>query len=82
MITVEQAHQLITETTRCFDATVSVSLRQLRGRVLAEDVRAGFAMPRFTNAASTGHGNLGGPIFLIRFSNFTSPSIETELTEV
>ena len=62
MITVREAHQIIAESTHALDATLSVPLRQLRGRVLAEDVRAGFAMPRFTNAAMDGFAVRSGEI--------------------
>jgi molybdopterin molybdotransferase len=64
MITVEEAHQIITAATARCGPALSVPLQQLRGRVLAEDVRAGFAMPRFTNAAMDGfavrHGEIAG----------------------
>jgi molybdopterin molybdotransferase len=66
MTSVHEAHEIIAETTRLIDATVSVPLLQLRGRVLAEDVRAGFAMPRFTNAAMDG--------FAVRFGEIAGAS--------
>jgi len=64
MITVHEAHQIIAAATRQSEATISAPLQQLRGRVLAEEVRAGFAMPRFTNGAMDGfavrHNEIAG----------------------
>ncbi len=64
MITVEEARQIIAATVTPCSPAVAVPLRQLRGRVLAEEIRAGFAMPRFTNAAMDGfavrHGEIAG----------------------
>lgn len=64
MITVHEAHQIIAAATRQSEATISAPLQQLRGRVLAEEIRAGFAMPRFTNAAMDGfavrHNEIAG----------------------
>ncbi|WP_164927020.1 molybdopterin molybdotransferase MoeA [Chlorobaculum tepidum] len=66
MTTVHEAHEIIATTTPLIEATVSVPLLQLQGRVLAEDVRAGFAMPRFTNAAMDG--------FAVRFGEIADAS--------
>lgn len=66
MITVQKAHEIIAATTRLIDATESVQLHQLRGRVLAEEVRANFPMPRFTNAAMDG--------FAVRFEEIANAS--------
>lgn len=64
MITVEEARQIIAATVTPCSPAVAVPLRQLRGRVLAEEIRAGFAMPRFTNAAMDGfavrHNEIAG----------------------
>ncbi|NTV66436.1 MAG: molybdopterin molybdotransferase MoeA [Chlorobaculum sp.] len=64
MITVEEARQIIAATVTPCAPAVAAPLRQLRGRVLAEEVRAGFAMPRFTNAAMDGfavrHNEIAG----------------------
>ena len=62
MITVHEAHEIIAVTSQRLEATVPVPLRQLRNRVLAEDVRAGFPMPRFTNAAMDGFAVRSGEI--------------------
>ncbi len=69
MTTVHEAHEIIAATTRLIEATVSVPLLQLRGRVLAKEVRAGFAMPRFTNAAMDG--------FAVRFGEIAEASDES-----
>jgi molybdopterin molybdotransferase len=64
MITVHEAHEIIAATVTPCGPAVAAPLRQLRGRVLAEEIRAGFAMPRFTNAAMDGfavrHGEIAG----------------------
>jgi molybdopterin molybdotransferase len=54
MITVHEAHRIIAASTVCCTPAVSVPLSELQGRVLVEDIRAGFPMPRFTNAAMDG----------------------------
>ncbi|MGC8774322.1 MAG: gephyrin-like molybdotransferase Glp [Chlorobaculum sp.] len=69
MTTVHEAHEIIAATTRLIEATVSVPLLQLRGRVLAKEVRAGFAMPRFTNAAMDG--------FAVQFDEIAEASDES-----
>lgn len=64
MITVHEAHEIIAATVTPCGPAVAAPLRQLRGRVLAEEIRAGFAMPRFTNAAMDGfavrHNEIAG----------------------
>jgi molybdopterin molybdotransferase len=64
MITVEEARQIIAATVTPCGPTASAPLRQLRSRVLAEEIRAGFALPRFTNAAMDGfavrYGEIAG----------------------
>jgi len=72
MITVEEARQIIAAATRRLNAAASAPLRQLRGRVLAEEVRAGFAMPRFTNAAMDG--------FAVRFGEIAGASEDAPVT--
>jgi len=72
MITVQEAHQIIAATVQRLGATVSVPLHQLRGRVLAEEVRAGFPMPRFTNAAMDG--------FAVRFDEIAGTSDSAPVT--
>ncbi len=54
MITVPEAHGIIRASTRISLDTERVPLHELSGRVIAEDVFAGFPMPRFTNAAMDG----------------------------
>jgi molybdopterin molybdotransferase len=54
MINVHDAHKIIAAALPASSGAVPTALRQLPGRVLAEDIRAGFAMPRFTNAAMDG----------------------------
>lgn len=66
MKSVQEAHQIIAATVRRIDETVAVPLHQLRGRVLAEEVRAAFPMPRFTNAAMDG--------FAVRFAEIAETS--------
>jgi len=66
MITVQDAHRLIAASTVRYAPAVSVPLSKLQGRVLAEDVRAGFPMPRFTNAAMDG--------FAVRHEEITGTS--------
>jgi molybdopterin molybdotransferase len=72
MITVHEAHQIIAAATRQSEATISAPLQQLRGRVLAEEVCAGFAMPRFTNAAMDG--------FAVRFGEIAGTSEDAPVT--
>lgn len=54
MITVREAHAIIAGSVSRTAERISVSLQTLPGRILAEDIRAGFPMPRFTNAAMDG----------------------------
>lgn len=54
MITVQQAHEIIRTATVTGLQTESVPLHELTGRVIAEQIRAEFPMPRFTNAAMDG----------------------------
>ncbi|RXK85092.1 molybdopterin molybdenumtransferase MoeA [Chlorobaculum sp. 24CR] len=64
MITVHEAHEIIAATLTPCGPAVAAPLRQLRGRVLAEEILAEFAMPRFTNAAMDGfavrHNEIAG----------------------
>jgi len=53
MITVEEARRIIRDTVTPLPAGC-LELSRLQGRVLAGDVAAPFAMPRFTNAAMDG----------------------------
>jgi molybdopterin molybdotransferase len=54
MITVQEAHGLILDALPGCTPGEAVPLAELSGRVIAEEVRAGFPMPRFTNAAMDG----------------------------
>ncbi|HHE31835.1 MAG TPA: molybdopterin molybdenumtransferase MoeA [Chlorobaculum parvum] len=72
MITVQEAHEIIATTARKLNATISVPLHQLRGRVLAKEVRADFPMPRFTNAAMDG--------FAVRFEEIAGASDDAPMT--
>jgi len=72
MITVHEAHEIIAATTRLIEKTESVPLHQLRGRILAEDIRADFPMPRFTNAAMDG--------FAVRFDEIANASDDAPMT--
>jgi molybdopterin molybdotransferase len=54
MISVPEAHELIRASTCIASGTERVPLHELSGRVIAEDIIAGFPMPRFTNAAMDG----------------------------
>ncbi|ANT65885.1 molybdopterin molybdotransferase MoeA [Prosthecochloris sp. CIB 2401] len=53
MITVQEAQELIAASVRTLPLE-RVALEALEGRVLGEDVTAGFALPRFDNAAMDG----------------------------
>jgi molybdopterin molybdotransferase len=53
MITVQEAHRLISQSIVPL-GTEELPLDQLLGRVLAQDIRAPFSLPRFTNAAMDG----------------------------
>ncbi|MBN1928520.1 MAG: molybdopterin molybdotransferase MoeA [Chlorobiaceae bacterium] len=72
MITVQEAHHIIAATARPIETTESVPLHRLRGRVLAEEVRADFPMPRFTNAAMDG--------FAVRFDEIAGTSESAPVT--
>ncbi|NTU57730.1 MAG: molybdopterin molybdotransferase MoeA [Chlorobiaceae bacterium] len=54
MITVQEAHRIIQESIRPEARTCRLPLDQLTGWIIAEDLHAGFPMPRFTNAAMDG----------------------------
>lgn len=54
MITVQQAHGIIASALPAAQAIETVPLETLAGRVLAQEVPAGFPMPRFTNSAMDG----------------------------
>ena len=54
MITVQEAHCIIRESTLLNTHTANIPLRQLAGRIMAEEIRAEFPMPRFTNSAMDG----------------------------
>ncbi|MCW8797383.1 MAG: molybdopterin molybdotransferase MoeA [Prosthecochloris sp.] len=53
MITVQEAHALISKAVHVLSAE-EISLHVAQGRVIAEDIRADFALPRFDNAAMDG----------------------------
>mgnify|MGYP006270681565 FL=1 len=61
MITVQEAHGIVASALPAAQAVETVMLEAIAGRVLAEEVRAGFPMPRFTNAAMDG--------FAVRFDD-------------
>ena len=67
MITVQQAHEMIRQSIMSGTPTCSVPLEQLPGRVLAEELHAGFPMPRFTNAAMDG--------FAVQFDDISGASV-------
>lgn len=69
MITVREAHDLIAGSVTGTAESTSVALQALTGRILAEDIRAGFPMPRFTNAAMDG--------FAVRYDEIRSATPET-----
>jgi molybdopterin molybdotransferase len=54
VITVQEAHEIIRSETVMQARTEPVKLQDLSGRVIAEEIRAAFPMPRFTNAAMDG----------------------------
>ena len=66
MITVQEAHRIIRESISAATPTCRLPLDQLPGSVTAEDIRAGFPMPRFTNAAMDG--------FAVRFDDVSGAS--------
>jgi molybdopterin molybdotransferase len=68
MITVQQAHEMIRQSIRSVFPTCRLPLNQLPGRVLAEDLHAGFPMPRFTNAAMDG--------FAVLFNDISGASVD------
>lgn len=72
MITVHEAHEIIAATVTPCSPAVAAPLRQLQGRVLAEEIRAGFAMPRFTNAAMDG--------FAVRFDEIAGAAEAVPVT--
>jgi len=55
LLPVEQAAALIGERVPSLDGTETVALRDARGRVLAEDLRAPVALPPFFNSAVDGY---------------------------
>ena len=67
MITVHQAHEIIQQSIRSGSPTCRLPLDQLPGRILAEDLHAGFPMPRFTNAAMDG--------FAVHFDDISGASV-------
>ncbi|NTW53001.1 MAG: molybdopterin molybdotransferase MoeA [Chlorobiaceae bacterium] len=66
MITVQEAHTLIRESIKITSPSCRTPLDQLPGRIIAEDIHAGFPMPRFTNAAMDG--------FAVRFDDISASS--------
>lgn len=63
MITVQEAHGIIASAVPAAQPVERVALDALAGRVLSEEIRAGFPMPRFTNAAMDG--------FAVRFDDIS-----------
>ena len=68
MITVQEAHSLISQSVTV-SGTEQLPLGQLQGMVLAQEVRAPFALPRFTNAAMDG--------FALTWSDISTASKES-----
>jgi len=71
MITVKEAHEAIRASARSLPLE-RVSLASLEGRVLGEDVTAGFALPRFDNAAMDG--------FAVRWHDVQGAAGDTPVT--
>ncbi len=68
MITVQEAHRLIQESLPAPGIEEQL-LRHLQGMVLARDVEAPFALPRFTNAAMDG--------FAVRWDDISHASVDS-----
>jgi molybdopterin molybdotransferase len=66
MITVQEAHEIIRQSIRPDSPICRLPLNQLTGKILAENLHAGFPMPRFTNAAMDG--------FAVLFDDISSAS--------
>ena len=66
MISVLEAHDIISSSTPRASRTETVPLSELSGRVIARDIFASFPMPRFTNAAMDG--------FAVRFDDISGTS--------
>jgi molybdopterin molybdotransferase len=79
MTTVQEAHRIIRESIGPDVQTCRLTLDQLPGRILAEDLRAGFPMPRFTNAAMDGFAVLFDDISGISEGAPTSLKVRQEI---
>lgn len=71
MITVQEAQESIAASARTLPLEM-ISLDSLQGRVLAEDIVAGFALPRFDNAAMDG--------FAVRWDDIASAEQDAPVT--